>query len=55
MIQHRCCIRTSSQGKQHSIVEAEAQLRHPRQHGFQLDASHDVTAHHTAIGVHLNE
>lgn len=45
--------RTSSETKQHSIVEAQPQFRHPREHGFQLDAAHDVTAHHIAIRIHL--
>lgn len=46
-------MRTSSEGEQHPIVEAEAQLGHPGQHGLQLDAAHDVAAHHAAVGVHL--
>ena len=49
------CIRTSSQSKKHSIVEAQPQFRHPREHGFQLDAAHNVTAHHTAISIHLHK
>lgn len=49
----KCVVRTSSESEEHSIVEAQPQLRHPRQHRFQLDAAHDVTAHHTAIGIHL--
>lgn len=58
---HRCrwmwlnagCTRTSSETKKHSIVEAQPQFRHPREHGFQLDAAHDVTAHHISISIHL--
>lgn len=45
--------RTSSQGKKHTVVEAEPQFRHPREHGFQLDTAHDVAAHYTAVGIHL--
>lgn len=44
---------TSSQGKKHPVIEAKPQFGHPREHGFQLDAAHDVAAHHTAVGIHL--
>lgn len=44
---------TTSEGEQHPVVEAEPQLGHPREHGFQLDTAHDVAAHHTAVSVHL--
>lgn len=45
--------RTSSEGKQHAVIEAEPQFGHPREHRFQLDAAHDVAAHYTAVGIHL--
>lgn len=44
---------TSRQGEEHAVVEAEPQLGHPGEHGLQLDAAHDVAAHHAAVGVHL--
>ena len=49
-----CCTRTSGESEEHPVVEAQPQFGHPREHGFQLDAAHDVTAHHTAISIHLN-
>lgn len=48
-------MRTSSEGKKHSIIEAQTEFRHPRQHSLQLDAAHNVTAHHTAVSIHLNK
>lgn len=48
-------MRTASKGKKHSIVEAQSQFRHPRQHGLQLDTAHNVTAHYTTICIHLNK
>lgn len=44
---------TSRQGEEHPVVEAEPQFGHPGEHGLQLDAAHDVTAHHAAVSVHL--
>lgn len=46
---------TSGETKEHSIVEAQAQLRHPREHRLQLNAAHYVAAHHAAIGIHLDK
>lgn len=48
-----CIVHTASEREQRSVIESQSQLRHARQHGLQLDGAHDVTAHHTAIGVHL--
>lgn len=39
--------------KQHFVIEAQSELRHSRQHHFQLDGSNNFTPQDAAIGAHL--
>lgn len=48
-------VRTAGEPEEDAVIETQSELRHPRQHHFQLDAAHDVTAQHVPIGVHLTE
>lgn len=47
--------RTASEGEKNSVVEAKPKLRHARQHGLQFDTAHNITTHHTAICIHLQQ
>lgn len=48
---------TASVLKQNFIVEAQTQLRHPRQEHTHLDGAHDLTAQHVTIrtDLHIHE
>lgn len=44
---------TASVLKQDLVVQAQAQLRHPRQKDAHLNGAHDLTAKHIPVGAHL--
>lgn len=46
---------TACDFKQHFVVEAQSELRHPRQDNFELNAAHYFTAQDAAIGTHLQD
>lgn len=45
---------TASVLKQNFIVEAQTQLRHPRQEHTHLDGAHDLTAQHVTVSTDLH-
>lgn len=44
---------TSRQLEEDAVVQAQAQLGHPREENLQLDAAHNLAEQHAAIGAHL--
>ena len=46
-------ILTSCDFKEHFVVEAQSEFRHPRQDHLELDAAHDLTTQDTAGSTHL--
>lgn len=46
---------TACDFKQHFVIEAQSELRHPRQDHFELNAAHYFTAQDAAVGAHLRE
>lgn len=46
---------TACDFKQHFVIEAQSEFRHPWQDYFELDAAHYFTAQYAAIGTHLHE
>lgn len=44
---------TACDFKQHFVVKAQSEFRHPRQDHFELDGAHYFTPQDAAIGIHL--
>lgn len=44
---------TACDFKQHFVIEAQSEFRHPRQDHFELDGAHYFTPQDAAIGTHL--
>lgn len=54
--QRMCAVKlllTASKGKEHTVVEAQSEFRHAREHRLQFNTAHNITAHYASIGIHL--